>query len=489
MISTNRAMSTSSSTTISRAALPVASGHPGAAAGSRLGGHSRRRRPRRPGRRPRRRRCRRRRRPPRPRRPPRSCRRDAAVDLDAQLQVAAVDWRARGADLLQHLRHELLAAEAGLDRHDQQRVELRQHLEVGLDQRVPVDRQAGQRTGRAQVPRHRHRVVGRLGVERDVVARRPRRSRAPTAPGRRSSGGSPAAGGRLAQALHHRQADGQVGHEMVVHHVHVQPVGAPRPPRLSASRAKSAARMLGATISDDSTTRSVYGPAVAPPRRTTARAEHRVRAVPVRPELHASAPRRDRAPRRQSVRASSSSTGALRRPPRHGHRASRPGAASTSRTRPPRRDGPRATPRRAAHAAAGSAAAGRSAAAASGPRAGGAARPARCTARPRAPGRSRPRAARRPADLAPVGGHDGHRQAARGLARPARRGARSTSTAVRCAPRCAASAPSRPALPPGPAHRSSQRSSRPSAAPRRARSRPAGCPRPARARGRRGSRR
>ena len=53
----------------------------------------------------------------------------------------------------------------------------------------------------------------------------------------------------------------------------------------------------------------------------------------------------------------------------------------------------------------------------------------------------------------------------------------------------ARAAPSSAALPPGPAHRSSQRASRPvDAARRRGRARPAGCPRPARRRDRRGPR-
>ena len=67
---------------------------------------------------------------------------------------------------------------------------------------------------------------------------------------------------------------------------------------------------------------------------------------------------------------------------------------------------------------------------------------------------------------------------------PARPGARPTSLATSCAPRSAASAPSSAALPPGPAHRSSQRSSAPLERGRRpAPARPAGCPRPARRRG------
>ena len=56
--------------------------------------------------------------------------------------------------------------------------------------------------------------------------------------------------GHLAQRLHHRRPDGDVGHEVAVHHVHVQQ--ATRRPRraactCSASRAKSADKIEGAS--------------------------------------------------------------------------------------------------------------------------------------------------------------------------------------------------------------------------------------------------
>ena len=74
---------------------------------------------------------------------------DAAVDLEEQPQVPGSDVLAGQPHLGQHLGHELLAAEAGLDRHHQQRVELAQHLEVRLERRARLDRQPGERAGRA----------------------------------------------------------------------------------------------------------------------------------------------------------------------------------------------------------------------------------------------------------------------------------------------------------------------------------------------------
>jgi hypothetical protein len=59
------------------------------------------------------------------------------------LQILDPDPAPDVADLGQHLRHERLAAEPGLDRHDQQSVHVRQDFQVRLDRGVPVDGQAG----------------------------------------------------------------------------------------------------------------------------------------------------------------------------------------------------------------------------------------------------------------------------------------------------------------------------------------------------------
>ena len=98
---------------------------------------------------------------------------------------------------------------------------------------------------------------------------------------------------------------------------------------------------------------------------------------------------------------------------------------------------------------------------ASAPRVAGAARRGRCTGRRPAPGRRR-----RPASGGAVPSAVTHAEhavgAGQGPARPARRGGAAARPRPAPAPRSAASAASSAALPPGPAHRSSQRSSRPS---------------------------
>jgi len=140
--------------------------------------------------------------------------------------VPGVDQLARPADLGQHLGDEVLAAEARLDGHDQQGVELREDLEVGLQRGGRLDRQAGQRAGGPQVAGHRAGIpTAGLRVHGDVAGA-----------GRRVAGGP--ALGRLdhqmaverdgadpLDRLDDRQAEGQVGHEVRVHHIDVQPVG------------------------------------------------------------------------------------------------------------------------------------------------------------------------------------------------------------------------------------------------------------------------
>ena len=118
----------------------------------------------------RRRRCRRRTRPRRPR----AASPMVSSSMPPSTSIRSSRWpalmcRRAVAHLVQQLRHERLAAEAGLDRHDQERVEVRQDLQVRLDRRIPVDGQPGLRAGRAQVSRERDRIVGGLDVERHVV--------------------------------------------------------------------------------------------------------------------------------------------------------------------------------------------------------------------------------------------------------------------------------------------------------------------------------
>ena len=255
-----------------------------------------------------------------------------------------------------------------------------------------------------------------------------------------------------------------------------------RRPRRRAGRSRrtgSTARSAGAGVDMASTVvprRTLRGSARAAQRGR----EHGVGAVPVRPQLHVVAVGGARIQvargreQRSGVQRRSPGDCAARRPP---PRRSRPGAASRSRTAPLR-------PGRVSAIAAASSS--RCSLVSAGTSAG--------WRRQRASGRRRsaPRPGARRVDQHPVEARlqtacrgrrrAARRPAARGCsARPGRRGARRARRRSPGRPRWAPSAASSAVLPPGPAHRSSQRPPRRvrRPAPASAPGPPAGCPRPA----------
>ena len=149
---------------------------------------------------------------------------DAAVDLQPDRRAAAAGLVGQAAELRHGLGHERLPAEAGLDRHHEDLVEVVEEVEQPLDRGRRLDGDARPRTDRAQAPGEGDRLGGGLEVEGDRcgaelgVLRRPavgvgdhqvhvERNRA----------------GRL-DALDHLRPEGQVGHEVVVHDIHVHEV-------------------------------------------------------------------------------------------------------------------------------------------------------------------------------------------------------------------------------------------------------------------------
>ena len=234
----------------------------------------------------------------------------------------------------------------------------------------------GPRAGRAQLAGQPDRRARGLDVEGDAARARPRRSRAPSGPGPRSSGGSRAAARvALSSASTTGRPEGQVGDEVVVHDVDVHPVGAsldPARPRRPGGRSRptgcSARSGLPTPVRIAGAGASLGRVRVAGAAQQ--RQEHRVGAVPVRPQLHVGpvaevghAGQQRRGRRRRSTLATRRRA---RRPRRPG---SRPGAASRSRRRRRRRAGRRRSAARSSSRCSG-ASAGRSAGgAASAPRA------------------------------------------------------------------------------------------------------------------------
>ena len=250
--------------------------------------------------------------------------------------------------------------------------------------------------------------------------------------------------GPLEQALHHRQPDGQVRHEVVVHHVDMHPVGAVHGRRLVGRAGRSRRPGSTARSAGRCTWRSPYF-AGRP------RTSRRCRAGAARAAR--TARRRDRRRRSNSGRVSSAVTGwrrsasattpdrlgQVRRAGRVQHHSARPG-------QPDRRGQQLALQlgQRRAHRRAGGATA---------PPACAAAHRARCTARRPAPGRIPVRApGSRPSTRSTSTG----RPRVFSSTRSARRGGRLDrgDAAHRPASR---SRPAARSCRPGPAHRSSQR--------------------------------
>ncbi len=119
-----------------------------------------------------------------------------------------------------------LAAETGLDRHDQKGVEVLEDVQVRVQRGAGLDAQPRLGAGGANVTGHRDGIVGRLGVERDVVGASlgVRRRPAVGVLDHQMAIHRNVAGGQ--QTFHHRQADRQVRHEMRIHDIDVQPVRA-----------------------------------------------------------------------------------------------------------------------------------------------------------------------------------------------------------------------------------------------------------------------
>src|SRR5262245_7010990 len=151
-------------------------------------------------------------------------RRDPAVDLDVERPAAR--HGAQVADFVQRRGDEALAAESGIDRHDQDEVD---HVDDGCHQafrRRRVERDAGllaeradrlQRAVQVRAGFHMHRddVRARLGEGFEVgIARRDHQVHVEDLAAMRP------------QRLHDVRPDGDVGHEVAVHHVDVDPVGA-----------------------------------------------------------------------------------------------------------------------------------------------------------------------------------------------------------------------------------------------------------------------
>ena len=149
---------------------------------------------------------------------------DAAVDLDRDVPARLLD---PSPDLLDHrqlLGHELLAAETGMDRHDQDHVDMVEVVVDRLGGRAWAEAEAGAATGGADVLERLPRVLARFHVDDHVVGAGfgvpagvavrigDHQMRFERFPGERACGAQDG------------EAESQVGHEVAVHHVDLEAV-------------------------------------------------------------------------------------------------------------------------------------------------------------------------------------------------------------------------------------------------------------------------
>ena len=151
----------------------------------------------------------------------------AAVDFQANVAPAGVDSRARLGEFRQRLRDELLSAEPGIHRHQQDQIDLVDHVIQPVQRRRRIEHQArlaariaDELDGAVHMLRglRMKADVGRPGFREIRHQRIDRRDHQMHVDGRFDA--------RLAQRLAHHRTDGEIGHVVIVHHVEVDPVRA-----------------------------------------------------------------------------------------------------------------------------------------------------------------------------------------------------------------------------------------------------------------------
>jgi phosphoribosylaminoimidazole-succinocarboxamide synthase len=152
---------------------------------------------------------------------------DPAINFQADVAAGFVDDLAGLAQLVERGGDELLAAETGVDRHDEHQVDLVDDPVEHVQRRGRIEHQAGLAALFANQGQAAIDVPGRLGVKADHAGA-----------GFREIGNDAVdrldhqvhVDGRgdavVTQCLAHHRADGEVGYVMVVHHIEMHPVRA-----------------------------------------------------------------------------------------------------------------------------------------------------------------------------------------------------------------------------------------------------------------------
>ena len=151
---------------------------------------------------------------------------DPAVDLDVDVDARAGELGAEQLDLAERGRQERLAAEAGVDAHEEDHVHVGQDPFHGGERRGGIECDARLLPELADARDDALEVGGRLGVDGEDVGPRLREVVEVPLRLRDHQVDIEGRGGRFPDRRHDRRADGDVGDEPAVHHVDVEQVGA-----------------------------------------------------------------------------------------------------------------------------------------------------------------------------------------------------------------------------------------------------------------------
>ena len=151
---------------------------------------------------------------------------DPAIDLDDDLQTRLGDPVCDRLDLPQLAGDELLSAEARIDGHHQHEVDVLEHIIERLGRGRRIERNAGLLAERLDVLERAVEVRPSLGMDGDDVGAGLGESVEEQVDRRNHQMDVERLRRVRAERFHHARADGEVGNEMAVHHVDVDPVGA-----------------------------------------------------------------------------------------------------------------------------------------------------------------------------------------------------------------------------------------------------------------------
>jgi len=150
---------------------------------------------------------------------------DAAVNFDAEAQAVIGAEAGGGFDFRKDLGHEFLAAEAGLDGHEEEEIDLAQKRQCAGEGGAGAQGETGGETGGANAGQGGGHIVIRFQVDGDAAGVFGEAGEEMVRTGDHEVN-IQGAGGALARGGNEGGTKGDIIDEVAVHDVHVQPIGA-----------------------------------------------------------------------------------------------------------------------------------------------------------------------------------------------------------------------------------------------------------------------